>query len=180
MLSTIIDLALLVKHAQLKPGDKVADLGTGREGKIALVASRVVGDSGVAYAVDVVKDILPAVATKARMRGLNNVQTIWSDLEVYQATRTIRDNTLTAAFLVTILFQSQKKQAILREGYRMVRPGGKLIVADWKRGVKAALGPDVALRVSPEEVKQYAQELHLNFVEEFEAGPYHWALVFEK
>lgn len=180
MLSTIIDLAKLLEHAHLKPGDKVADLGTGREGKMALLASRPVGATGVVYAVDVVKDILPAVATKARMRALNNIQTVWSDLEIYQATRIIRDNTLAAAFLVTILFQSHKREAIMQESYRMIRPGGKLIVADWKAGMKAALGPDNALRVDPSEVKQYAQALHLKLLEEFEAGPYHWGLVFEK
>ncbi len=180
MLSIIIDLANLLAQAELKPGDKVADLGTGREGKMALLASRVVGDTGVVYAVDVVKDILPTVATKARMRGLNNIQTVWSDLEVYQATRVIRDNTLAAGFLVTILFQSKQRQAILQESYRMIRPGGKLIVADWKLNIKTALGPDNALRVNPIEIKQYAAELGLKLQMELEAGPYHWALVFVK
>lgn len=176
----IIDLELLVRKAGIKSGDVVADLGTGREGKIALLASPVVGDSGVVYAVDVVKTILPAVATKAKMHGLNNVQTVWSDLEVYGATRAIRDNMLAAAFLVTILFQSQKRAAILQEAARMVRPGGKLIIVDWKPGVEAPLGPSEHQRVSADEIKQLAIGMGLQVVDEFAAGPYHWGMVAVK
>src|SRR3989338_1259772 len=128
--TSIINLPQVIKHADLKPGDAVADLGTGREGKIALVASPIIGEAGVAYAVDGVKAILPAVATKAKMHGLNNVQTVWSDLEVYGATRAIGDNTLAECFLVTMLFQSNKREEVLREAQRMIRPGGKLIVVD--------------------------------------------------
>ncbi|MFA5995967.1 MAG: class I SAM-dependent methyltransferase [Patescibacteria group bacterium] len=178
--TVIIDLPALIKYAELKPGDKVADLGTGREGKMAVLVSRLVGDSGIVYAVDVVKDILPAVATKARMQGLNNIQTVWSNLEIYNATRAIRDNILAAAFLVTVLFQSKQRKAILQESMRMIRPGGKLIVADWKPGIKMALGPGEQLRVQIEEIKQYANELGLRIENEFEAGQYHWGLVLVK
>ena len=85
--SPMIDIQTLLRHADLKMGDSVADFGTGREGKIALPAARVVGKEGTVYAVDIVKSILPAVQTKAKMHGINNVTTVWSDLEVYGATK---------------------------------------------------------------------------------------------
>ncbi len=178
--STIIDVQAILRHAQLKMGDSVADFGTGREGKIALPAARLVGKEGTVYAVDIVKVILPAVQTKAKLHGLENVTTVWSDLEIYGATRTIRDNFLTAGFLVTVLFQSKKRQEMMQECHRTIRPGGRLVVVDWKPGVNSPLGPIDTMRVHPSEIKKIAEDLHMQLVEEFEAGPYHWGLVFLK
>ncbi len=178
--SPLIDIQTLLRHADLKTGDSVADFGTGREGKIALPAARVVGKEGTVYAVDVVKSILPAVQTKAKMHGINNVTTVWSDLEVYGATKTIRDNSLTAGFVVTVLFQSKQQAKLLQECYRTIRPGGKLIIADWKPGVHSPVGPIEDMRVHPAAVKKIAEELKMQLVDEFDVGPYHWALVFLK
>lgn len=178
--STIIDIQTILRYAQLKMGDAAADFGTGREGKIALPAARMVGKEGTIYAVDVVKAILPAVQTKAKLHGLDNVTTVWSDLEIYGATKTIRDNVLAAGFLVTVLFQSTRRTEMIQECHRMLRPGGKLVVVDWKPGVNSPLGPVENMRVHPEEIKKIAEGLHMQLVEEFEAGPYHWGLAFLK
>lgn len=178
--STIIDIPTILYHAQLKLGDSVADFGTGREAKIALPAAKAVGKNGTAYAVDVVKAILPSVDTKAKMHGLNNVQTVWSNLEIYGATKVIRDNSLAAGFVVTVLFQSKQRADLLKECHRMVRPGGKLIVADWKADTTSPLGPVPDMRVHPDEIKKIATDLNMQLVEEFDAGPYHWCLVFVK
>ncbi|MFA6475252.1 MAG: methyltransferase domain-containing protein [Patescibacteria group bacterium] len=180
MNSPMIDVKTILYHAQLKLGDYVADFGTGREAKLALPAAAQVGKNGIVYAVDVVKTILPAVQNKAKMHGLNNVQTVWSDLEIYGATKAIRDNSLMVGFMVTVLFQSKQRAKMVQECHRMVRPGGKLIVVDWKPDVTAPLGPVNDMRVHPEEVKKIAEDLHMQLTAEFNAGPYHWGLVFVK
>lgn len=178
--STIIDIQALLQHANLKLGDTVADFGTGREAKVALPAAGVVGKNGTVYAIDVMKSILPTIDTKAKMHGLNNVQTVWSDLEVYGATKAVRDNSLVAGFLVTVLFQSQHHKEMLQECARMIRPAGRLIVADWKPGVVSPVGPTNQMRVDPAVIKKIAAELGLQLTEEFSVGPYHWGLAFVK
>lgn len=178
--TVIIDAPGIIQRLGLRSGSKVADFGTGREGRMALAAGKVIGEHGVAYAVDVVKSILPAVANKATMHGINNVQTIWSDLEIYGATRAIPDNTLDVGFLVTTLFQSDKRPQMIAECHRMLKPGGKLVMVDWKPGSNMPLGPEEDRRVHIDEVKAYAQELSMQLSEEFEAGAYHWGLIFIK
>lgn len=178
--TVIIDAPGIIKRLGLKSGSKVADFGTGREGRMALAAGKVIGDHGVAYAVDVVKSILPSVANKAKMHGINNVQPVWSDLEIYGATRAIPDNTLDVGFLVTTLFQSSRRPQMMAECHRMVKPGGKLVVVDWKPGADMPLGPEEDRRVHASEVKEYAKELSMQLADEFEAGPYHWGLIFIK
>lgn len=61
----------------------------------------------------------------------------------------------------------------------MVKPGGKLLVVDWKKGA-TTFGPGVEVRPDPLKIKQYAQELGLQLTDEFEAGTFHFALVFTK
>lgn len=176
----IIDVPDILKRAQVRPGSVIADLGTGREGRMALGAGKIIGESGVAYAVDVVKAILPAIASKATMHGINNVQTVWSDLEIYGATKAIADNSLDVGFLVTTLFQSNKREEMMKESHRMVRPGGKLVVVDWKPGSNAPLGPEEERRVHTDEIKSLAADLGMTLVDEFDAGQYHWGLIFTK
>lgn len=178
--TVIINVAEVLRRARIKPGDAVADLGTGREGKIAIPAGQIVGENGVAYAVDVVKTILPAVQTKAKMRGVNNIQTVWSDLEMYGATRAIRDNSLDIGFLVTVLFQSTKHADIIKEAHRMVRPGGRLVVVDWKPGAQTPVGPPAHMRVHPEAIQEICKRFAMQLQDTFEAGPYHWGLIFVK
>lgn len=178
--TTIINVPELLRRAQVKSGDVVADFGTGREGRIAIPAGQSVGNSGVSYAIDVVKSILPAVQTKARMRGANNVQTVWSDLEIYAATRAIRDNSLDAGFLVTTLFQSSKRAEMITECHRMIRPGGRLVIVDWKPEVQTPIGPPQQMRVHPQEAQEICKKLNMQLTEEFDASPYHWGLIFIK
>ncbi len=178
--TVIIDIPAILQRAGVKPGMVVADFGTGREGRMALGAGKIIGDSGKAYAIDVVKTILPTIANKATMHGINNVETVWSDLEVYGATKVIADNSVDVGFLVTTLFQSRERLSMMKESLRMIQPGGKLVVVDWRPDVSATLGPEMDRRVHVEEIVKYAQELNIELVEEFEPGEYHWGLIFVK
>jgi len=176
----MFNVPLILKKLDLKPGDIVADLGTGREGRMAISAAQFIGDDGIAYAVDVVKAILPGIQTKAAMYGLNNVHTVWSNLEVYGGAKVIADNSCDAVFLVTVLFQSQKHLEILKEAIRVLKPKGKMVVVDWKVKTEATFGPALSVRINPEGIKKLAVELGLKLQEEFEAGQCHWGLIFVK
>lgn len=177
--TVIIDSKNVLDKTNLGVGNFAADLGTGREGRFALAAAKVVGPEGKVYAVDIVKAILPAVESKAAMYGLNNLQTIWSDLEIYGATKEIPEASLDVAFLATVLFQSKKHQAIMREAVRLLKPRGNLAVVDWKN-MDTAFGPALEQRVNPESIKQIAADLNLELLEEFEAGEYHWGQIYKK
>lgn len=170
----------ILKKLDIKQGDVIADLGTGREGRMALAAAKLVGEEGVVYAVDIVKTILPAVLTKAAIYGLKNIRTVWSNLEVVGAAKAISDNSVDVAFLVTVLFQSRKHKEILQEAYRMLKPGARLCCVDWKPNEESPLGPAENMRVSPEAIKPLALELGLRLQEEFNAGQCHWGLIFVK
>jgi len=161
-------------------GMAVGDLGCGNLGYFSIISAKRVGSSGVVYAVDILKSALEAVANIARQNGLDNIKTVWSNLEMLGATR-IAEGTLDAAFLHNVLFQSNKKELIIKESRRLLKDGGKLMIIDWlKSQGPIGFGPPEAVRPDPEELKEIGKKIGLRLEEEFTAGPYHFGLIFIK
>jgi ubiquinone/menaquinone biosynthesis C-methylase UbiE len=175
----VIDPSALLQKAGVDVGMTVADLGVGRNLAFMLTASKMVTSTGVVYALDVVKDVLHLAEERAKAAGAQNVVTVWTDLELYGAAKIVIDGSVDVGLLINTIFQSEQKAAMLKECARMIKPGGKLLIVEWKP-VQTAIGPDVGQRVRPEEMKQLADQQGLKVVEEFEAGEYHWGILFQK
>lgn len=170
--------ALLKDALTIELGFQVGDFGCGGAGYFTLPAARMVGSKGKVYAVDILQPALDGVLSKAKLSGLINVETVWSDLERPGAAK-IPENTLDRALLINIMFQSRQNQNILNEAKRLLKPGGKLLVVDWK--VQPTLfGPPIANRMQPGTVEELAQKVGFKSESQFEAGPYHYGFVFIK
>ena len=174
----LIDTDVIFKKIDLGEGMKVADLGCGAAGHYTITAGRLVGMKGRVYAVDVLKTVLKEISTRARLEGVNNIKTVWSNLESYGATN-IANASLDVALLINVLFQSKEHTKILQEAKRLTSKHGKILVVDWKKSA-APFGPPSVDRVSPEEVKILATGIELKLVEEFSAGKFHYGLIFVK
>src|SRR3989339_232934 len=158
----------------IEAGMHVADLGCGNLAYFSFPIAKLVGDDGVVYAVDILKSVLEAVDNKIKQVGAENIKTIWSNLEIIGATK-IPDENLDVAFLVNVLFQSEKDDIIIKEAYRLLKPQGKLLIIDWL-STSTPFGPPIKDRPKKEVLKKYAQDSGLQLIEEFEAGPYHFGL----
>lgn len=174
----LIDAQKVFKHLGLAEGMAVADLGCGAAGHYTIPAGRLVGSKGIVYAVDILKSVLQEVSTRARLEAVNNIKTVWSNLEIYGATK-IPANSLDVTMLINIMFQSKRRAEIMKEAKRLLKKGGKMLVADWKK-TSAPFGPPTVDRVPPEAIKKYAQYLKLKLVDEFPAGKFHYGLIFVK
>ncbi|MFH1781835.1 MAG: methyltransferase domain-containing protein [Patescibacteria group bacterium] len=178
--TVIINIPDILRRCNLRPGQIVADLGTGREGRFALAAGKVVGEYGKVYALDISKTLLPSIETKATMLGINNINTVWTDLEQVGASRdSIPDKSVDLAVVATILYQSKKQDKILEEGIRMMKDGAYMAVVDWITE-STPFGPPTEIRVEPEKVIEICTQHGLILREEFPAGQYHYALIFQK
>ena len=178
--TVIINIPEILQMCGLSPGQTVADLGTGREGRFALAAGKVVGEYGKVWAVDIAKDLLPSIETKAARLGINNVHTLWSDLEIVGASKnTIPDDSIDLSILATVLYQSKKKKQMIEEAVRMTKSGGRIVIVDWKKE-QTPFGPPLTERVDPENVKTIASGLGLLLLDEFSAGEYHFGMIFQK
>ncbi|NQU77751.1 class I SAM-dependent methyltransferase [Candidatus Falkowbacteria bacterium] len=176
--TNLINAEEILKRVGVGQGMKVGDFGCGGTGYFTLTAGQLAGEEGKVYAVDVLKGVLSGVAEKVKARGLSNVEMVWSNLEIYGATK-IEGASLDFGMLVNTLYQTTKDEEVIKEVVRTIKPGGKLLVIDWKNE-EIPLGPPKEKRVETEEVKRAAIGLGLREVDNFEAGPYHLAMVFVK
>jgi len=157
---------------------KVADLGCGSMAFFTLQAAKLVGEKGIVYAVDILKEVLSSAESRAKQEGLYNIRTVWSDVEIVGAAK-ITSESLDYALLVNTLFQTRKHQEVIAEAYRLLRPGGRLMVIDWITA-GSPIGPTQELRVDPAEAKRLAGEAGFKVEKEFKAGANHYGIIFIK
>ncbi len=174
----LINPRLLFEKAGVQSGMHIADLGCGRTGHVVFPGSMAVGEMGLVYAVDVLKDVLENIKKRAAMENLLNVQMIWADLEMAGKT-SIPAKNLDVGFIINVLFQSKNKLALLDEAFRLLKDKARMVIVDWARD-SLPFAPQKALLVNFDEIKKWARGKGLVVQEEFSAGPYHKGLVLFK
>jgi len=169
---------ILVNQLQLAYGSQVADLGCGGAGYFVMQSSQITGPQGKVHAVDIQKSVLSDLESKARLLGLENIKTLWSNLEKFGATP-INDNTVDYSLLINILFQNTNHLEILKEAVRLTKKGGKILIIDWQPG-RFPIGPAPDKKISLEQINLLAQTLNLKKIKDFNAGQFHYGIIFQK
>ncbi|OGY80044.1 MAG: hypothetical protein A3B74_05335 [Candidatus Kerfeldbacteria bacterium RIFCSPHIGHO2_02_FULL_42_14] len=175
---SLIDVSAVLKKIGVAVGDKVADLGVGGTGTWTFATAEIIGESGTVYAADILKHVLQAIESKAHLTGFYNIQTVWTNLEIYGAAK-IPEKLIDFAYVNNVLHQSKQPENILKEAGRLLKKGGKLLVTDWSRAT-SPFGPSKDTRIDPDVVKKHAEALGFKLIQHFSPGKYHFALVFQK
>ena len=123
----LVDPYLIFTKVGVAPGMHLADFGCGRTGHFIFSLSRLVGDTGVVYAVDILKDILEHIRGRVRSEGYDNIHTVWSDIERVGKTA-IPESTLDGIFFVNVLSRMQAQTDSLQEAARLIKSGGFVVV----------------------------------------------------
>ncbi|MDO8499760.1 MAG: methyltransferase domain-containing protein [bacterium] len=174
----LIDSMAIVKKLGIVDGLKIADFGCGRTGHFVFPLSKAVGDTGVVYAVDIIKDILASIDSRVRSEGYHNVHTVWSDIEKYGATP-IPAGSLDAIFFVNVFSLLKDSASAIREAGRLLTDTGILVIIDWEKKL-GALGPAADHLISPSDFISLAAENNFKMASQFSAGDYHFCLTFIK
>lgn len=167
----------LITRFGIRPGMLVADFGAGG-GYFSIPAARMVGENGKVYAIDIQKQAVDLIKSKANLEHLLQIETVWGDLERPQGSR-LPEAQVDLVIVANILFQAEKKQEVLAEAGRVTRSDGQVAVLEWEQTPFPA-GPPMALRVPRVSVKRWAEAAGLVLEQEFEAGSHHYGLIFRK
>lgn len=165
---------IILNHLKCQKRMLAADFGCGSGGWSLPLAKML--NEGKIYAVDILEEPLSSLKSKARINNIVNVETIRADIE--KPITKLLSNSLDIVLMTNLLFQTQKRKEILSEAKRVLKPGGQILVIDWK---KEARVPDGAgEKVPPSQIKKIANELGFSIDEEFDAGDFHFGLVLRK
>lgn len=168
-----LDPEKVLDQLDLSKNMVAAEFGCGSGGFAIPLAKKL--QDGLVYGLDIQETPLNVLKSRAHSQKIFNVKVIRCDLEKPRGS-TLADSSLDLVLISNVLFQAESKAAIITEAKRVLRQNGKLVIVDWLPTAPQSIEG----RISPEEAKKTAADAGLILEKEFEAGRYHWGVVFKR
>ncbi len=137
---------VVVQQLGLRPGTSVADIGAGT-GYFAIPMARAVAPGGHVFAVD----MQPEMLDRLRARLEPGVPVVLVEGEA--ARTTLTDHGVDLAFYANVWHEFDDQAAVIAEAARILRPGGRIAILDWRPDVEQPPGPPLEHRIAAADVE---------------------------
>ena len=118
----------VIAKLELKPGDIVADIGSG-SGAFSIPMAKAIAPNGILYAVDIDQAMLDHVAGRAKEAGITNLRTVLGEYDDPK----LPVKNVDVAFFHRVLHMIEHRQIYLNATAKYLKPDGRVVVIDKNR-----------------------------------------------
>ena len=124
----VVKVDEVIAKLRLKPGDIVADVGSG-SGTFSIPMAKAIAPNGILYAVDIDQKMLDFVAARAKKEGVTNLRTVLGEYD--DPKLPLKD--VDVAFFHRVLHMIEHRQAYVNATAKYLKPDGRIVIIDKNR-----------------------------------------------
>ncbi len=162
----------ILSEIGLQPGMTLVDLGCG-DGFFSLPAARIIGPTGLVYAIDASAEAISSLNEHAAAAGFTNIRTFVADAEE----SVLCDKCADVALMANVLHDFEHPLSVLANARKMLKPGGVLADLDWKKEPQQVHGPPLAKRLNQAEASSLLSQAGFKVFKSSLSGPFHYLLL---
>ncbi len=150
----------------------VADLGSGA-GHFALAAAKRL-EGGTLFAIDIERDMLKRLVDEAHLGGLTNIHALWGDISRLTGVP-LAGETVDRVIATNVLYQVDDRNIFVQEVKRLLRPGGKVLLIEWKESMQG--GPHAKHKVTEDTALALFRRHGFEKERDIDAGDVHYGMI---
>lgn len=161
-------------NLHLHKGDIMADIGCGI-GYFSFSASKIVGNSGKIFAMDIQPEMLHDVEAKINENNISNIEIVLTDENDLK----LEDNKVNFAFISNVLHEVEEKDSFLNEVKRIISHHGKIAIVEWQK-INSNFGPPIEDRLDRMDLIKMLDTLEFSTIETIDLGEDFYGIVAQK
>lgn len=153
-------------------GETIADIGAGT-GYFSVPMAERTGKQGRVVAVDAQEEMFDWIRRKMQSAGISNIQLVHADAEATSLPGASCD----VVFMANVWHEFPDREAVLQEAARLLKPGGRLAILDWRPDVERIAGPPIHHRISVEDCTREMENAGFRPQAMGHVGQFSWMVV---